>query len=71
MELSKEISKEAGLHAEITAQGLKLEAKYDGKYADAAILIEVKAIDLLRELAKRTDNKIDDGIVELVAKALE
>lgn len=71
MELNKEVSKETALTADITAKGVIVSANYDGKYANASLKVEVKAIDLLRELAKRTDNKIDDGLVELVAKALE
>lgn len=47
----------------------------DSKYVDIAIdggSIEVRlpVVDLLRELAKRSDNKLDDALVELVAKAL-
>ena len=70
MEIGKELSKEAGFNVELTAEGLSISVKYDGKLADAELSINVSVIELLRELAKKTDNKIDDMLVEMVAKAL-
>lgn len=70
MDIQKEISKEAGFKVELTAKGLAISAAYDGKLADAALTINVSIVELLRELAKKTDNKIDDVMVEMIAKAL-
>jgi len=37
---------------------------------DGKVVVEVPVVALLKELAKKTDNKIDDSIIEIVEKAL-
>lgn len=70
MDISKEVSKEAEVKAEMTAKGAVFSAEYEGKFATAIFKVEVDAINLLRELAKRTDNSLDDMAVEMISKAL-
>ncbi len=44
---------------------------YGGDKINADLSIEVALIDLLKIAAAKTDNKVDDAIVAMVAKALE
>jgi len=51
---------------------LLLDSEYvDVKFGEGKISIELPIVEVLRKLALRSDNKIDDALVELVAKALE
>ena len=51
------------------------KALLDSKYVDisinaGAIELKLPLVEVLRELAKRSDNTVDDSLVELVAIAL-
>jgi hypothetical protein len=70
VEATQEVSKEVEVHEEITAKGMVITADYAGTMAKAGIRIEVDVITLLKALAAKTDNKIDDALVAMVAGAL-
>ena len=48
-----------------------LDSKYvDIKLDAGKIVVELPLVEVLKEFAKKSDNKIDDALVELVEKAL-
>lgn len=48
-----------------------LDSKFvDIKIEAGKIAVELPVVEVLRELAKRSDNTLDDSLVELVAVAL-
>ena len=71
MKANQNVSKEFTTSEEITAKGIVVKAKYAGKLADAELIIKVDAISLLKGLAERTDNKIDNALVAMIAGALK
>ena len=70
IKLDQELSSEFTTHEELTKEGLKLEAVYNGKYGKALFSYELSIIELLKAKAKETDNKVDDTLVALVEAAL-
>lgn len=49
-----------------------IDTKYvDVKLDQGKILVELPLIEVLKEFAQKSDNKIDDALVELVEKALK
>ena len=48
-----------------------IDSKYvDVKIAEGKIVVEVPLIELLKEAALKSGNKIDDALVELLEKAI-
>ena len=49
-----------------------LDSKFiDAKIEEGKIVVEFSLIEVLKDLAGKSDNKIDDALVELVEKALK
>lgn len=48
-----------------------LDSKYvDVKIAEGKVIVELPLIELLKQLAAKSKTKIDDNIIEALAKAL-
>ena len=48
----------------------KVTVGFDGDQADGGLFINLGIIELLRIAAAKTDNTIDDAMVEMIAQAL-
>lgn len=55
-------------HVDIIVEGKIVKIKLEAGLVNG--VIEIPLIEILKQLAAKTDNKIDDAIVELVEKAL-
>ena len=71
MEATQEVSKEVTVHEELTAQGAVFSAEYNGKLGRAIFSVEVDVVHVLRQLAEKTENKIDDALIDMVEHALD
>ena len=47
-----------------------LAVGYVGDHGEAKLELSVSLVDLLRLAASKTDNSIDDALVEMIAKAI-
>ncbi len=56
-------------YVDVIVEGGVVKLKLDGGVVKGQL--ELPLVEILKELAKKSDNKIDDGIVELVEKALQ
>jgi len=56
-------------YVDVLVEGGIVKVKVDGGLLKGQL--ELPLIEILKELAKKTDNKIDDQIVALVEKALQ
>ena len=70
VKLDQELSKEVKTHEELTREGIKVSASYQGAFATVGLSVEVKLIELLEKMAADSSNKIDDTLVALVKAAL-
>ena len=59
------------MHLDFEGGQIKVKLSYDGKYADASVGISVSLIEALKIAAAKTENKIDDSMVDMIAKLLE
>jgi hypothetical protein len=71
MEATQQVSNEVTIHEELTPQGIVLTANYEGKLGRAMFTIEVDVVHVLRQLADKSENKVDDAIVDMVEHALD
>lgn len=55
-------------HIDVVVEGKAVKIKIEAGLVKGEI--EIPIIEILKELAKKSDNKIDDAIVDLVEKAL-
>lgn len=70
-ELAKgELGPEASYSVEIIGGKARIEVNYKGSQADAGFFIEVGLVQLLEEAAKKSENTVDDGLVQLLKVAL-
>lgn len=67
---SGSIGPEAGYKLEIKGGKARIELNYVGAQATGGVFVEIGLVQLLKEAAKKTENTIDDNLVNLVAVAL-
>jgi len=65
-----EIGAEAKYVIEIVGSDAKISVDYAGKQASGGAYVQVGIVELLRAAAAKTENKVDDNLVEMVALAL-
>lgn len=56
-------------YVDVVVEGGIVKLKVDGGLVKGQL--ELPLVEILKQLAKQSDNKIDDSIVELVEKALQ
>lgn len=66
-----DVSKEVQVDVDLQDGKVVLEAKYDGKQADASVKVAIDAGLLLDKLKDKIPGKIDDGVIELLKAALK
>lgn len=55
-------------YVDVVVEGGIVKLKVDGGLVKGEL--QLPLVEILKELAKKTDNKIDDAMVELIEKAL-
>jgi hypothetical protein len=71
-EIQKSFGAGGSMIVDVDAKGVaRAEAKWDeGSGLKAGAFVEVDILDILKMLAAKTDNKIDDALVGMIASAL-
>lgn len=65
-----DLAKELGLDIKIENKKLVLAVKYDGKGADATVMVEVEAAYFLDKLAAAIPGTLDDSVIAAIKLAL-
>lgn len=65
------VGPEAKYEVDVVEGKVVVKLVYVGAESSALLQLDVGLVELLRKAAKKTDNTIDDAMVEMIANALK
>lgn len=60
------IGAEAEYNVDLVEGKIVIEVDYKGKQLETGLFLRLSLVQLLREAAKKTDNKLDDKLVDMI-----